>query len=138
MIVYYNLQNDEIYAIAENDVIVPISAAIEKVEYEGEVPRDIQLALFNGIKFYSKPDNICALIKQEQINAEAKRVLEQTDWYVIRQIETGKQLPNEIKEARYHARQLILSAEEVMRKSEKPNDPPALSNGMRDHGMKRA
>ena len=49
-------------------------------------------------------------LKAELDRQEAIRYLTSTDWYVIRFIEVGKDMPQEIKDARLKARS-ILSAE---------------------------
>ncbi|MCS6281476.1 MAG: hypothetical protein HUM72_12660 [Dolichospermum sp.] len=43
-------------------------------------------------------------INQESLNAEAVKYLLNTDWLVIREIETGKQCPPEVKQQRAAAR----------------------------------
>lgn len=138
MIIYYNTQNDEVFAIAEHDVIIPPHAAIVPAEYNGEIPKDIIFALFNGKKFYSKPEIECELLSQAQINKESQAVLARTDWYVIRQIETGKQVPKEIKEARYFARSRIRTPEEILKGNTDTEPTEPVLGGMSNHGMKRA
>lgn len=43
-----------------------------------------------------------------RINVEAERFLKQTDWYVVRKIETGKEIPEDILKAREEAREQIV------------------------------
>lgn len=45
---------------------------------------------------------------QERINLNAKQFLKDTDWYIIREQETGIPCPQEIKDARAEARQQIV------------------------------
>ena len=47
-------------------------------------------------------------ITQEQINAESRAYLESTDWYIIRQTETGQPAPDEILTQRQVAREAII------------------------------
>lgn len=51
------------------------------------------------------------LIKQRQISAEALKYLSDTDWYVIRQVETNKPIPQDILDARAEARTQIVKEE---------------------------
>jgi len=44
---------------------------------------------------------------QEQANAEARAYLASTDWYVVRQTETGKKTPVEVTKKRQEARDSI-------------------------------
>jgi hypothetical protein len=48
------------------------------------------------------------LEKQNQINIQNKEYLSSTDWYVIRQTETGVEIPMEISMARSDARAAII------------------------------
>lgn len=45
---------------------------------------------------------------QEEINTKARAYLAETDWYVVRFVETGVEIPQEILEARQKARESIL------------------------------
>ena len=47
--------------------------------------------------------------KQMQTNAEARAYLESTDWYVLREAETGVAVPNEIRTKRASCRDAIVS-----------------------------
>lgn len=49
-------------------------------------------------------------IKAESDRQEAIRYLGSTDWYVIRQVEVGKEIPEDVKKSRAEAR-LIISAQ---------------------------
>jgi len=44
------------------------------------------------------------LTEQEKININALHYLSSTDWYVIRELETGVPIPQEIKDLRAAAR----------------------------------
>ncbi|WLH32685.1 hypothetical protein [Pseudomonas canadensis] len=46
-------------------------------------------------------------IAQEVSAEEARRYLRDTDWYVLRQIETGQAIPDDIKSGRKAARDTI-------------------------------
>jgi hypothetical protein len=46
--------------------------------------------------------------EQERINLEAMSYLDSTDWYIIREIETGVPCPQAIKDARAAARARIV------------------------------
>ncbi|MEN5258621.1 hypothetical protein [Pseudomonas protegens] len=45
--------------------------------------------------------------EQDQKAAEAREYLRQTDWLVVRKLETGKDIPADIAEKRAEARNLI-------------------------------
>lgn len=45
---------------------------------------------------------------QAMKNAEARRYLTETDWYVVRKMETGVEIPEEILVKRQEARQSIM------------------------------
>jgi len=45
--------------------------------------------------------------EQEQINREARQYLADTDWYVIRQADTGEPIPDEVKQKRSEARNRV-------------------------------
>lgn len=42
--------------------------------------------------------------EQDQIASEAREYLRQTDWLVVRKLETGKEMPADIAERRVEAR----------------------------------
>ncbi len=52
--------------------------------------------------------DITQQIEQEKINAESLKYLEDTDWYIIREIDSGIPCPAEIKAARAIARAAIV------------------------------
>ncbi|MFJ2455288.1 hypothetical protein ACIOWK_26750, partial [Pseudomonas protegens] len=45
--------------------------------------------------------------EQDQKAQEARKYLQQTDWLVVRKLETGKEVPADIAEKRAEARSLI-------------------------------
>lgn len=54
-----------------------------------------------------KPNPVPEPTQQERANAAARRYLGDTDWYVIRQVETGVAVPQEILDKRAAARESI-------------------------------
>lgn len=100
------------YALIQDGVVVEI------VETDGNVSEmyhpDIQLVAvktapaigssFDG-KTFVEPKSEPT---QDQINAEAKAYLSLTDWYVIRQLETGAAIPDEILSARAESRAKVV------------------------------
>jgi hypothetical protein len=48
------------------------------------------------------------LKKQERINNESRDYLASTDWYIVRQQETGAAVPQEILDARQAAREAVV------------------------------
>jgi len=61
-----------------------------------------------------KPVSLAAIQASQlkQINDEARRYLSETDWYVIRQQETGVEIPVDILTERQAARNRIVDIEE--------------------------
>lgn len=43
---------------------------------------------------------------------EAKKLLEETDWYVARQMETGEKIPTDVKKEREKAREILNNTKE--------------------------
>ena len=52
--------------------------------------------------------DITAEIEQEKANAEALKYLADTDWLMIRELEIGKPMPEEIKQKRQEARNKVV------------------------------
>lgn len=46
--------------------------------------------------------------EQEKINAESRQFLSQTDWYIIRKVETGIEVPSDVLQARAAARAAVV------------------------------
>lgn len=53
---------------------------------------------------YGLIDTVSPSIAQEQLNIESKAYLAETDWYIIREFETGKPCPTDIKSKREQMR----------------------------------
>lgn len=45
--------------------------------------------------------------KREEKNAEALAYLRETDWYIVRQADTGEPVPDEVRKRRQEARDAI-------------------------------
>jgi hypothetical protein len=52
--------------------------------------------------------DITQQVEQEKINAESLKYLQDTDWYIIRELDSGVPCPVEIKTARANARAAII------------------------------
>jgi len=48
-----------------------------------------------------------AKLKQEEANREAREYLTSTDWYVVRNAETGAEIPSEVLKKRAEARSAV-------------------------------
>lgn len=86
--------------------LTPPSALAEGKRYKpvdgGWVAEDIPV---------TEPDTVVELTPEQlqvQANAEARRYLLSTDWYVIRKSETGAAIPQDILDARQAARTLVI------------------------------
>lgn len=60
------------------------------------------------VVFTKKPDEMIEKARQSKVNQEALDYLKSTDWYVARFSETGKEIPEEIKQKRQEARDSIV------------------------------
>lgn len=45
---------------------------------------------------------------QERINREAREYLAETDWYVVRELDTGVAMPDEVRQKRAEARKSVM------------------------------
>ena len=59
---------------------------------------------FSNIKTADIKAAEAAQAEQEAINTAARAYLESTDWYLVRELETGVPTPQEIRDARQQAR----------------------------------
>lgn len=59
-------------------------------------------------EYVIEQEDITSQVEQEEINAEALKLLESTDWYVIRFLESGVPVPQNVSEARANARAAIV------------------------------
>lgn len=55
-------------------------------------------------KTQAQLDKQTAREEQERINTEARQYLRDTDWYVIREADTGEPMPKDVKAKRAEAR----------------------------------
>ena len=83
-------------------------------EAYGEFPESLNGQIYisgNAEEGWHTRDNLTAeetqARLQESINREARAYLVGTDWYLTRQLETGTQIPEEIKQLRQQARERI-------------------------------
>jgi hypothetical protein len=63
--------------------------------------------MFKEIKTPEQVQQELAQQEQERINNESREYLKSTDWYVVRQQETGVAIPQNILDARQAARNAI-------------------------------
>ena len=59
---------------------------------------------FSNVKTADMKAEEAAQAEQESVNKEARDYLASTDWYLVRELETGVPTPQEIKDARQEAR----------------------------------
>lgn len=50
-------------------------------------------------------------LQKEDESSEAIMYLRSTDWYIIRSLETGEEIPDQVKEQRAAARQKVITPE---------------------------
>lgn len=102
------------YAILQDGVVV------EFVETDGDIATmfhpDIQVVEADecaGIGYTYKGGKLCvpevdAGLRQQAVNAEARAYLASTDWYVLRQQETGQEIPADILAERAAVRKRVI------------------------------
>jgi hypothetical protein len=64
--------------------------------------------MFKEIKTSEQVQQELSQQEQKRINAESREYLKSTDWYVVRQQETGVAIPQDILDARQAARERII------------------------------
>lgn len=112
--VYAHSGTGLLYAITEKQILSQLPGSVVCYAYLGEVPEgDINLYIFNGTEFEIKPKRLLDEMERTAINTAMKRILELTDWYVLRFAETGKEIPKEIKKIRADARSQIVTDEDA-------------------------
>ena len=101
------------------DLALAIEALIPGAQYSGSVTANDQAA-YESMQWEderAKPlwsdvlaadSEASAQVEREKVNAAARAYLASTDWYIIRQGETGAEVPADILEARQAARDSIV------------------------------
>ncbi len=59
---------------------------------------------FSNVKTAEMKAEEATQVEQDAIDTEAKAYLASTDWYLVREMETGVPTPQEVKDARQDAR----------------------------------
>ena len=83
-------------SIVTEDVVIPAQEEESYMEY------------FFPAEYTIEITDITAQVEQEKANAEALKYLAETDWLMIRELETGKPMPEEIKLKRQEARNKVV------------------------------
>ena len=87
------------------------------IELSGDTPRD---------EWDQDKERVRAgIIKQQR--TEAHRILSQTDWYIIRQLETGTEIPPEVSVFRQEVREVC---SQNIERLELSADPSATNRGL--------
>jgi len=80
----------------------------EKTAYKNTSKRDLTSEECTEVEAYlATIEEDTDLTQRMARNLEAKRILNQTDWYVIRKLETGVEIPDNITQMRAEARTII-------------------------------
>lgn len=90
----------------QGDELEPAEFEVQMVEIEPVVPA-VYITVHVPAEFIIEFSEISGP-SQDEINSESLRYLAETDWYVIRFMETGIEIPEGISEARQDARDKIL------------------------------
>jgi hypothetical protein len=77
--------------------------------YRGDTDEQLDLKGVEWLTDEQKADHT-ATKEQEQINADSLAYLASTDWYVVRQQETGTDIPQEVLDKRAEARAAVVRA----------------------------
>lgn len=73
------------------------------------VAKCIESGVFGAPSEYTiVEEDITSELERQRINQESLALLASTDWYVVRQLETGVEIPKEVLEARIQARLRII------------------------------
>lgn len=88
--------------------VVEITDELHASLLEGQATGLIIAADENGAPYLAEPQPPTPQEIQERKNREARAYLASTDWYVVRFAETGRPIPDEVREAREAARDSIV------------------------------
>jgi hypothetical protein len=85
----------------------------EVLEIKDELGEIIQAAapeqvIEHAAEYTIEITDITSLVQQEKLNKESLEFLAQTDWYIVRELETGVLAPVEIKTSRAEARARVV------------------------------
>ena len=114
MIISYSASTGGFYDVAIHGDNIPadaveITAEEHQALLEGQSKGKRIVAGANGFPVLVDPEPVDPQI---QINADARAYLASTDWYVIRQQETGTEIPEEILTKRQESRDSIVEVAE--------------------------
>ena len=73
-----------------------------------EVPEVSHMEYFLEAEYTIEVIDVTAQVNQQKQNEEALKYLAETDWYIIREMDSGVQCPADIKQARNEARARIV------------------------------
>ena len=73
-----------------------------------EVPEVSHMEYFLEAEYTIEIQDVTAQVNQAKQNEEALKYLAETDWYIIREMDSGVQCPTGIKQARSEARNKIV------------------------------
>lgn len=88
--------------------IIPAKEAVldeNGIEIEPAIPEQI---IEHPAEYTIEIVDITAEVEQARVNAESLAYLASTDWMVIRQMDSGVAMPEEVKQARQEARNKIV------------------------------
>jgi len=93
--------------VAYTEIIPAKDAVLDENGVEIEPAVSEQL-IEHPAEFTIEIVDITAQVEQERINAESLAYLASTDWMVIRQMDSGIPMPEDVKQARQEARNKIV------------------------------
>ncbi len=77
-------------------------------EVEASIETQNRTEYFYPCEYSINQTDIAAQVAQEQLNRESEEYLKSTDWYILREMDSGVLCPQEIKTARAAARASIV------------------------------
>lgn len=115
MSIYFNSKTNGFYDDEIHSAIpqgsVEISMECHSALLQGQSEGKVISSDDNGYPILVDPVGPTPEQIQSQINAEARSYLASTDWYVIRKLETGEDIPEEILEERVAARLRVVDVQ---------------------------
>lgn len=91
---------------SDNNIIVGEGTNVEYYKSLGMELMEVEQNAYGMWQLSGKPINTDDIDKAEKLNSYLS-LLNKTDWYVTRFIETGKEIPEDIKLKRMEAREMI-------------------------------
>ena len=97
----------------EGNELEPALYEVNRILVSEEETEEVDV-LVEPAEFTFEVSDLTEKLEQERINAEARAYLASTDWYVVRQAESGAPIPTDILYKRAEARAKVIDIEEAL------------------------